>query len=177
MADMISDQDACEGGGALRRALVRNGLAFDLLRRAMADLVSLSPLEVLALQYVAYAGESTPGQLGVRLALSSGGSTALVQRLDRAGSILRGADPDDRRKVLLRLSPEIQTRLTDALDDLVPEIDAVTAELAREERLAVEHFLDRTAELSEDYAFRLRRSPEEPRRREQTSRVRPSLWA
>jgi DNA-binding MarR family transcriptional regulator len=177
MADRISDQDTCEGGGAIRRALVRNGLAFDHLRRALADVVRLRPLELLALQYVAYAGELTPSQLGARLALSSGGSTALVQRLDRAGCLLRGADPDDRRKVLLRLAPEIQKRLADALDDLVAELDAVTAELAREERLAVEHFLDRTAELSESYGHRLRRSLDEAGQSERTSGVRPSLWA
>jgi DNA-binding MarR family transcriptional regulator len=177
MADGISDQGTCEGGGAIRRALVRNGLAFDLLRRAVADLVRLSPLEVLALQYVVYAGELTPSQLGARLALSSGGSTALVQRLDRAGCLLRGADPDDRRKVLLRLAPEIQKRLADALDDLVAEIDDVTAELAHEERLAVEQFLDSTAGISEDYAHRLRRSPDEAEQSERTERGWPSLWA
>jgi DNA-binding MarR family transcriptional regulator len=177
MADSISDQGTCEGVGAIRRALVRNGLAFDQLRSALADLVKLSPVEVLALQYVAYAGELTPSQLGARLALSSGGSTALVQRLERAGCVLRDAHPDDRRKVLLRLAPEIQKRLADILDDLVGEIDAVTAELESDERLAVEQFLDHTAELSEGYAYRLRRSREEAGQSERANQVRPSLWA
>lgn len=67
----------------------------------------------------------SPGALSASMMLSSGGTTARLDRLEKAGLVARSPDPDDRRGVLVRL--------TDKGFDLVNE--AVAAGLAEQQRL------------------------------------------
>ena len=69
--------------------------------------------------------ELSPGALASSMMLSSGGTTARLDRLERAGLVQRAADPHDRRGVLVRLTPEGR-RTVD---------EAVTAGLARQQEL------------------------------------------
>ena len=46
----------------------------------------------------------SPGALAASMMLSSGGTTARLDRLERAGLVARSPDPDDRRGVLVRLT-------------------------------------------------------------------------
>ncbi|MEV8531282.1 MarR family transcriptional regulator [Streptomyces sp. NPDC051211] len=52
------------------------------------------------------AGEpASAGLLGARLGVNSAGTTAVIDRLERLGHVVRVRDPQDRRRVLLRVSP------------------------------------------------------------------------
>jgi DNA-binding MarR family transcriptional regulator len=53
-------------------------------------------------------GRITAGALARELRLSTGAITAVVDRLERAGFARRVADPDDRRRVLLEITPVVQ---------------------------------------------------------------------
>ena len=46
----------------------------------------------------------SPGRLAAAMMLSSGGTTARLDRLERAGLVERSPDPDDRRGVLVSLT-------------------------------------------------------------------------
>lgn len=58
----------------------------------------------------------SPGALAAATMVSSGGMTARLDRLERAGLVRRQADPDDRRALLVELTPKAR-RLTDRLVD------------------------------------------------------------
>src|ERR1700741_3047563 len=90
----------------IRESLDRTDLAATRQRAALAKLLGLTDNDVLAVQYLARGGQLTASRLGELLRLSSGGATALVQRLERAGCIVRTPNPRDRRSTLLRLTPE-----------------------------------------------------------------------
>ncbi|MET9700730.1 MarR family transcriptional regulator [Streptomyces sp. NPDC006529] len=70
----------------------------------------MHPTDVRALVCLldaARAGESaTAGLLGARLGLNSAGTTAVIDRLERLGHVLRTRDAVDRRRVVLQVSPE-----------------------------------------------------------------------
>ncbi|MBW5481008.1 MarR family transcriptional regulator [Streptomyces bambusae] len=88
------------------------------------------------------AGEAaTAGLLGSRLALNSAGTTAVIDRLERLGHVARVRDERDRRRVLLRVTPEAVRLgrdffgpLIDGLLDLADTLDAA-------ERATVHRFL------------------------------------
>ncbi|RPF32973.1 transcriptional regulator [Streptomyces sp. TLI_185] len=60
---------------------------------------------LIALMDASRAGEEmTAGRLGTALGLNSAGTTALVDRLERAGHARRVRDPRDRRKVVIEVA-------------------------------------------------------------------------
>jgi DNA-binding MarR family transcriptional regulator len=134
---------------ALRSALNRTDLAATRHRAALARVLGLSESDVLALHHIARSGRLTSTQLASRLRLSSGGVTALVQRLERTGQLLREPHPDDRRSSLLRLSPSAQRRLAQALAPLAERQDALTGALGEPEQSRLAALLDALADAAE----------------------------
>ncbi|WP_229069775.1 MarR family winged helix-turn-helix transcriptional regulator [Actinoplanes sp. DH11] len=81
----------------------------------------------------------SPGALAASMMLSSGGTTARLDRLERAGLVERSPDPDDRRGVLVRLTEKGRTTVD----------QAVGAGLAEQQRLMAHLPPDRRAALAE----------------------------
>jgi DNA-binding MarR family transcriptional regulator len=65
--------------------------------------LGLTDMQVLNLLQVY--GPSTPGFLGIRSGLSSGGVTVALDRLEKAGFIRREPNPTDRRSLLIAFVP------------------------------------------------------------------------
>jgi DNA-binding MarR family transcriptional regulator len=92
----------------------------------------------------------SPGRLTSALMLTSGGMTSRLDRLERAGLVARRPDPDDRRALLVTLTPaghdlidqavvaglEVQQRL---LGDLPADKQRQVNDLLRELLASVEH--------------------------------------
>lgn len=134
---------------AIREALARKALASARQRTALGRLLNLADNEILAIQHLSRAGRLTPSRLGWLLGLTSGGTTALVQRLEREGHVVREPHPADRRSWLLRLTPAIERRAAESLAPLVEAVDAIVAALPEDDRRTVSAFLDDVAAASE----------------------------
>ena len=144
--------------GTLRACLLRKALADCRQRAAAASMLGVTVTDVLALQHLAWAGVVTPGALSARLPLTSGGTSALVQRLERHGLVTAEPHPDDGRSTLLRLSSAAAPRAARAYAPLVRDVDEVIAALEPGDRAVVEAFLARVAEVTEASADALVRS-------------------
>jgi DNA-binding MarR family transcriptional regulator len=86
-----------DAGEAYRRylgAVVLHGLA-------SAKACGLGASDLYALNLLELAGPMTPGELSARTGLTSGPTTRLIDRLERAGYVRRRPAPDDRRKVIV----------------------------------------------------------------------------
>ncbi len=81
-------------------------VASERLRAVWRHDLGISAYEMLAITHLASAGMLTIGELGSRLALSSGAMTGLVDRLEKTGRIQRVRDERDRRRVHLTVTPE-----------------------------------------------------------------------
>nr|WP_142214909.1 MarR family transcriptional regulator [Streptomyces sp. SLBN-118] len=68
---------------------------------ASARACDLGATDLYALNILQLAGAMTPGELGARTGLTTGPTTRLIDRLERAGYVRRAADPGDRRKVIV----------------------------------------------------------------------------
>jgi DNA-binding MarR family transcriptional regulator len=144
----------------IRAALTRKGLAAAGLRIALSRRLGLTETEVLAIQHLGWAGRLTPSRLTTLVGLSSGGGSALVQRLERAGHVEREPHPIDRRSSVLRLTEATRAAVDDALGPMVRDLDDLAAELSEIERVVVARFLSRAAEVQERRADELGRDAE-----------------
>src|ERR671931_2485053 len=158
-----------------RRCIAR-GLADARQRAALARRLGLTDSEVLAVQHLARAGELTPGQLGALLQLSSGGTTGLIHRLERAGHVSRHAHPRDRRSTVVRLTPAIAAWATDAWAPFVADVDALASSLSDREQQVVRRFLEGAAEAAERHADRLARDADATAH-DALAVPLPALWA
>ncbi|MDI1461326.1 MarR family transcriptional regulator [Catellatospora sp. KI3] len=73
--------------------------------QAAADAADLHPTDWAALSVLNLAGRLTSGELAERTGLTTGATTRLIDRLERAGHVRRVADPADRRRVVVEPLP------------------------------------------------------------------------
>ena len=76
----------------------------------------------------------SPGELGDELLLSSGAMTNRLDRLESAGLIAREPDPDDRRALIVRLTPEGLRRIDEAVNEAAHNEFAVVSVLSAVEQ-------------------------------------------
>jgi DNA-binding MarR family transcriptional regulator len=138
--------------------------------------MGLNDVEMLALLHLREQGPLAPTQLARLLDLSSGGATALVQRLERTGHVRRQPHPTDRRSTLIRLTEPAAERIETAREPLAEGLERAISRLLVSERPAIARFLTEVASLSERLTAGARQeatsSPSDAVRRPV-----PSLWA
>jgi DNA-binding MarR family transcriptional regulator len=179
--DHVSDNDLdpadspAADAEAIRRLLDRRELASRRIRIALGRQLGLSDPEMLALAFLEDQGELTPSRLGVLLDLSSGGITALLQRLEREGYVARGPHPTDRRSYVIRPTAEAVRHGAEAIAPVALQVDALLTSLDADHRRVIREFLGRVAVATAQQASRMWRErvdvDDEPRR------AVPSLWA
>lgn len=105
-------QDASEVYRRYLSAVILNGLA-------SADATGLNATDYAAMNLLSLNGRMTSGELAEQTGLTTGATTRLIDRLERAGLAQRTADPADRRKVIIEAvaspdGPEIGPAVTPA---------------------------------------------------------------
>lgn len=81
------------------------GVSTTLFRNAVGARLGLNVTDMECLALLFFKGIATPTELSKHTALSSGATTAMLDRLERAGMILRRPNPDDRRGSLIEVNP------------------------------------------------------------------------
>ena len=104
--------------------IVRAGEAFVALANRALSGYQLSPAARQALAVLDGAGEPlSPTEISRRLIVTTASVTSLLDTLERRGLIERHADPADRRRLLVAITPPAQ----DLVRQYVPEIVALQA--------------------------------------------------
>lgn len=151
------------------KALHRFGLERDRLRSALTQLLGLPASDLDALEHLELAGALSQRDLVDRLLLSSGSVTTLVDRLERAGLVVRTPHPTDRRITLVRLAPHLSISEPPEMDAYHRAVVQAAAELTPAARGHVAAFLTAVAERADTStaALRARRQSSGERRRRQ----------
>ena len=129
----------------LVRLLQRHAVEAMRLGRAFAESHGLHPTDWTALLAVAQADRVgtplTPGELGERLGMSSGATTAVLDRLERVGHVRRVRDERDRRRLTLHRGENAQALFTAFFDPLDAAMDTLLVGYTALELAAVQRFL------------------------------------
>ena len=121
------------------------------LGQAFAESHHMHPTDLNALFVVVRDDEAgmpiTPGRLGQHLGLSSGATTAVIDRLERAGHVSRIRDECDRRRVTLRHGDDAPALGSAYFGPLEQRMDRVLTGYSVAELGVVRRFLIETNEL------------------------------
>src|SRR5205823_3080299 len=75
------------------------------LSNAIAERLDVTSNELEVLGTLEVRGPLSAGDIAQRTGLTSGAVTRLIDRLEQRGSVRRRADPSDRRRVLVEMTP------------------------------------------------------------------------
>jgi DNA-binding MarR family transcriptional regulator len=90
----------------LGREIVEFQNATDAVDEAVSEILGINRTDMRALGLLQFRGPMTAGQLAEAAALSPGATTAVLDRLERRGFVRRRPDAEDRRRVLVEVTPE-----------------------------------------------------------------------
>jgi DNA-binding MarR family transcriptional regulator len=126
--------------------------AFDELAARLLG-INLTDLRVLGV--LDRRGPVTASQLAEEAGLTSGSTTTLVDRLERAGYARRRRDTDDRRRVFVELTDTARARLGEIWGPLGSEAGELVARYSAEELELLVDYLKRGRELLRRHRARL----------------------
>lgn len=88
------------------RASRENGISYTLFRNAIGKKLGLNTTDFEGLDLIFYRGVATPSELSAYTGLSSGSTTAMIDRLEKSGLVQRQRNPHDRRGTHVVLNKE-----------------------------------------------------------------------
>lgn len=140
---------------ALRRlaAAVRGAqAASDALDQAFAEFAGLNRTDTRCLDIIDQTGSITAGELARRIGLTTGAVTTVIDRLERAGLVLRRRDPGDRRRVNIELTPEAQGLADEIYGPMSNAALPYLESLTNDEIATVTTFLEVSRRINEEHA-------------------------
>ncbi len=94
--------------GQLGEASRLNQGSTDLFDEAMSDFLGVNRTDSRCLDVIDRCGKVSAGQLASEIGLTTGAVTAVIDRLEVAGYVLRTRDPLDRRKVWIECTAALK---------------------------------------------------------------------
>ena len=120
----IPDDDLTTAVQNLRKLI----LAAEHYRQSVCTAIGLGTTESQAVSCLALHGERGPSDLARDLQMTSGASTALVDRLERQGVAERSRHPHDRRRTIVRLTDRGRRIATESQDCLARALGLLSHE-------------------------------------------------
>jgi DNA-binding MarR family transcriptional regulator len=101
---------ALENNSELKQQVIvdsrENGISYTLFRNAIGKKLGLNTTDFEGLDLIFYRGAATPSELSKYTGLSSGSTTAMIDRLEKSGLVIRQKNPHDRRGTLVAIHRE-----------------------------------------------------------------------
>jgi len=107
--------------------------AVDLVDEAVAEYLGIHRTDARCLDILDQEGPMTAGHLAERARISPGAMTTLLDRLERKGLARRTRDTEDRRRVLVEVTPELRRMARELYGS--PEEGAKALEMYSDEQL------------------------------------------
>lgn len=140
-------------GVAVRRMGAQSVLASDVIANAFG--IHKTDLESLDLIYL-HGGASSAGELSEATGLSSGSTTALIDRLVRSGYVVREADPNDGRRQIVRIQEDAIEPIKAVYAPMQAEMFKLWSTYDSKDLKIIENFIVRSTHLHADCLERIK---------------------
>lgn len=169
MSKQSSDVDDRERRFLALDAALREASGLGLVfSQVVADHLRLSPKDLECLDILCLRGPVTAGELAQATGLTTGAITGLIDRLEAAGFARRERAAQDRRKVLVRALPLVDSEIVPLYASLQARMRALMAQMPNDDIDRLLHFFAAAREImvSEIAALRssLAQTKKDPKR-------------
>lgn len=151
---MKSDQSPAEDPRTLQIASDPVGQQLQqiaiLTRKSASHLgaaLGINQTDMAALEHLITDGPLPPTELAVRLSVTTAGITQVIDRLERAGHVVRERQLEDKRRVLVRPLPESVAQAYRHIAPMLKGLSGVLGALEGQDRAVVEGFLGKVIEV------------------------------
>lgn len=141
--------------GALRKVSAQSVLLSDTVAR----LVGLNSTDLECLDLLYLSGPATAGRLAAHTGLTTGATTAVIDRLERAGYVRRTRDSHDRRVVVVEALPAGIKRIEPLYRRLARAMDQLHHEYDERQLAVVAEYLSRAVDLGATHVAWLQTQP------------------
>ena len=132
-------------------ALGEYNMASALLRNITRQKLDLNIADMECLDLLLTKGASTPTELARYTGLTTGSTTAMLDRLEKAKLITRKSNPKDRRSTLIEANQNFGNIIRPMLTDIRKEQDKLIASYTNKELEIIAGFLQRFANNVKEY--------------------------
>ena len=130
---------------AFAMAVRRTGSLMQLMGQAAADRIGINSTDLNCLNILSFSGHMTAGELARATGLTTASITGVIDRLEEAGFVRRERDPNDRRRVVVRL----------AMDKAAQDVGSVFVPMLRDWLAMAARYSDDELRLIVDFYGRL----------------------
>ena len=133
------------------------GVHLTLFRNAMNEWADLNTTDMECLRHLFFTGIATPSALAKQTGLTSGATTAMLDRLEKAGLIERHPNPDDRRGTLITPAQLATEKVASWFESARNAQDELMSTYSEHELAIIADVFERFAELWKQEREKLRR--------------------
>ncbi|EDK72413.1 transcriptional regulator, MarR family [candidate division TM7 genomosp. GTL1] len=135
------------------------GISTVLFRHIVGKRLGVNVTDMECLAVVFFKGIATPTELAKYTGLSSGATTAMLDRLERAGLIERRPNPHDRRGTLIAPKEESKQKVGPLFTPIRKKQDALMVGYSQKELQIILDFLSKTAAAWDEERRKLQPQP------------------
>jgi DNA-binding MarR family transcriptional regulator len=147
----------------LDEALRKVGAQAVLISDLVATRVGINSTDLECLDLLQLNGPITAGQMSARSGLTSGATTAMIDRLERAGYVRRRRDADDRRVVKLEVLAHCGSHIAPLYEPIQKDLEKLHARYSNRELAIVVRYLTEALEAGARFAAWLQTQPSQSR--------------
>ena len=136
-------------------AVMEYGVRLTLFRNAMSEWAGLNTTDMECLRLLFLKGTATPSELSRQTGLTSGATTAMLDRLQKAGLIARRPNPNDRRGTLITPVESASDRMASWFKSARSAQDELLSSYSKEELEIISEVFERFARLWDEERAKL----------------------
>ena len=144
---------------ALDEAIRKVGAQAVLISDLVATRVGINSTDLECLDLLQLNGPITAGQMSAQSGLTTGATTAMIDRLERAGYVRRRRDSDDRRVVVVEVLDHCGSHIAPLYQPIQKDLEKLHARYSNRELAIVVRYLTEALEAGARFAGWLQAQP------------------